>query len=146
MAGLIERTKQLMDRAGERAVVERAAEQVQQQQWRAAHERRQEWNAAIEGGGVSANPEERSFKSPADLTKPEILTEAREIHAYFTQLLDRFEQAAGPERAQLREEMKPLVTRENELREEYTERVQAEMSPSQLSQEVGAEQSIGYGR
>jgi hypothetical protein len=138
-----------MERAGERAVAERAAEQAQRQEWRAAHERRQEWRGLIEAGSVSANGQERSIqdlKPPAEMTKPEIVVEARELHAHFQQLYERFEQAAGSERAQLREEMKPLVTRENELREEYTGRGKAKMSVSQLSQDRVPEQSIGYAR
>jgi hypothetical protein len=81
------------------------------------------------------------------MTKPEIVTEAREIHAHFTQLMERFEGTpSGPERSQLREEMKPLVIRENELREEYTGRMKAEMNPVELSQDRVPEQSIGYAR
>jgi hypothetical protein len=90
---------------------------------------------------------EARHKAPAEMTKPEIVTEARELHAHFQQLMDRFEQApAGPQRMELREEMKPLVTRENELRDEYTGRVKAEMSVSQFGQDRIPEISVGYGR
>jgi hypothetical protein len=41
--------------------------------------------------------------------------------------------------------MKPLVTRENELREEYTGRVKAEVS-REVSQDRVPEVSMGYGR
>ena len=80
------------------------------------------------------------------MTKQEIVTEARELHAHFSEMMSRFEtMQPGPERAQLREEMKPLAIRENELREEYTGRVKAEVS-REVSQDRVPEQSIGYGR
>jgi hypothetical protein len=166
-AALIESTNQMLRRAAEHAVEDRATEQRQRQEYREAaavsggwvpggasdeqrqelradYQRRQEWNGLIEGGSVSANGQERSvqdLKPPTDLTKTEIVTEARDLHAHFQQLMERFEQSSGADRLQIREEMKPLVTRENELREEYTGRVKAE-----LSQDRVPEQSIGYGR
>jgi hypothetical protein len=170
---LVDRTNELLQRAGDRAVENRAVEQQQRQEYREAaayrggwvpggateeqrqelrgdYERRQQWNGLIEGGTVSASAPERSvqdLKPPAEMTKPEIVTEAREIHAHFTQLMERFEGTpSGPERSQLREEMKPLVIRENELREEYTGRMKAEMNPVELSQDRVPEQSIGYAR
>ena len=87
----------------------------------------------------------QDLKPPAEMTKAEIVTEAREIHAHFAQLMERFEQTPpGAQREEIREEMKPLVTRENELREEYTGRAKAEMSPAELSQDRVPQQSIGY--
>jgi len=137
-------TNEFIARAGDQAVAERAADIAQRQEWRGDYERRQEWNGLIEGGSVSANGQERSvqdLKPPAELTKQEIVTEARDLHAHFQQLLGRFDQAPAGQRAEIREEMKPLVTRENELREEYTGRLKAE-----LSQDRVPEQNIGYGR
>jgi hypothetical protein len=168
----IQRTNEFIERAGDRAVEERTVQQQQTQEtreraavsvgWvpggatdaqrdelRADWQRRQEWNATIEGGSVPANAPERGIETlrpPAEMTKPEIVTEARDIHAQFVQMMERYEQTSGTERSQLREEMKPLVTRENELREKYTGRVKVEMSPNQLSQDQVPEQSIGYGR
>ena len=137
--------------AGIKLSHERGAPEIepQRQEWRADWERRQEWNGLIEGGSVSTNPQERSIqdlKPPNELTKQEIVTEARELHAHFSEMMSRFEtMQSGPERAQLRDEMKPLVTRENELREEYTGRVKAEVS-REVSQDRVPEVSMGYGR
>jgi len=141
---LIKSTNEFLERAGDRAVAERAADLAQRQEWRGDYERRQEWNGLIEGGKVSANAQERSLqdlKPPAELTKQEIVGEARELHAHFQQLMERFDQAPAAQRAEIRDEMKPVVIRENELREEYTGRVKAEMSQDRVP-----EQSIGYGR
>jgi len=172
-AELVDRTNQLLQRAGDQAVEDRAVERQQRQEYRESaayhggwvpggaseeqrqelrgdYERRQQWNGLIESGTASANASARSIedmKPPAEMTEPEIVTEARDIHAHFTQLMERFEGTpSGPERSQIREEMKPLVIRENELREEYTGRVKAEMSPVELSQDRVPEQSIGYAR
>jgi hypothetical protein len=112
---------------------------------RADHLRVRDWNGIVEDGSVAAKSPERSIqdlKPPSEMTKPEIVAEARDLHAHFTELMQRFEETpAGPERSHLRDEMKPLVLRENELREEYTGRVKAEMTQDRVP-----EQSIGYGR
>ena len=169
---LVERTNQMLHRAGDRVESDRAIERIEQQeirerfaagggwvpgnpteaqrqQYRSDYERRQEWNGLIESGTVTANPQERSIqdlKPPAEMTKAEIVLEARELHAHFSDLATRFEQMApGPEKTQIRDEMKPLVMRENELREEYTGRVKAEVS-REVSQDRVPEVSIGYGR
>ena len=47
----------------------------------------------------------------------------------FEQLKEKYEQAPANQRAEIREEMAPVVNRENELRQEYTERVGADMKP-----------------
>jgi hypothetical protein len=164
---LIDRTNEFLHRAGDRAAQDRVVEQIERQEYReraavsggwvpggasdeqrqelrADYQRRQDWNGLIEGGSVSASAQERSLqdlKPPAELTKREIVTEARELHAHFQQLMERFEQAPAGQKAEIRDEMKPLVTRENELREEYTGRVKAE-----ISQDRVPEQSIGFGR
>ena len=130
---------------------ERSAQEIepQRQEWRGDWERRQEWNGLIEGGSVSTNPQEQSIqdlKPPSELTRSEIVTEARELHAHFSEMISRFDtMPPGPERTQLRDEMKPLVSRENELREEYTGRVKAEVS-REVSQDRLPEVSMGYGR
>ena len=86
------------------------------------------------------------LKRPTELTKQEIVTEARELHARLSEMMTRYEtMQPGADRAQLRDEMKPLAVRENELREEYTGRVKAEVT-REVSQDRVPEQSIGYGR
>jgi hypothetical protein len=165
---LIDSTNEFLRRAADRAGLDRALELQERQQFREAaavhggwvpggateeqrqelradYQQREEWNGIIEGGSVAAKAPERSIqdvKPPSEMTKPEIVAEARDLHAHFKELMQRFEQTpAGPERSHLRDEMKPLVLRENELREEYTGRVKAEMTQDRVP-----EQSIGYGR
>ena len=68
------------------------------------------------------------------------------MHARFSGMMERWdEMPAGRQRDELREEMKPLVLRENELREEYTGRMKAAEISRDLEDRV-PEQSIGYGR
>jgi hypothetical protein len=62
------------------------------------------------------------LKPVGQLTNQEIVGEARELHAHFEQLSERYEQARPAQRAELREEMQPLVNRERALRQEYTGR------------------------
>jgi hypothetical protein len=83
----------------------------------------------------------QNLKPVAQLTNQEIVAETRELHAQFRQLAERYEQAPGSQRAELREEMQPLVNREQELRQEYTGRVNPE-----LSQDRVPEQQIGFSR
>ena len=121
----------------------------QRHELRGDWQRRQEWNGLIEGGSVAANPQERSvqdLKPPAEMTNQEIVNEARELHAEFSAKMARWEgMPAGPEKTELREEMKPLAIRENELRQEYTGRVKAEVT-REVSQDQVPEMSVGYGR
>jgi len=172
---LIESTNEFLRRASERATQDRAVEQIEfrerqerfaavagpgewvpgaesqerRQQLREDWQRRQDWNETIKGGAVSADTPERSLqdlKAPSQLTNPEIVTEARELHARFSGMMERWEEMpAGRQRDELREEMKPLVLRENELREEYTGRMKAAEISRDLEDRV-PEQSIGYGR
>jgi len=141
-------TNEFLHRAGELAEADRAAREAQRREWRGERERRREWNAMIDGGQVAANGHERSVRDlrPAsEMTKEKIVGEARELHAHCKQLHDRFETSNGPEKLRIREEMKPLVTRENELREEYTGRVKAEVS-REVCQDRVPEVGVGYGR
>jgi len=142
---LIERTKEFLTRAAERAGEDREAEleqrqiiresaafhggwvpgnptEEQRQQLREDYVRRQEWNELIE----KASAEEAQHKPITEMTGEEIVSEARRAHAQLAQLSERLEKAEGTERAQIREEMKPFAKRENELREEYLSRRKAE--------------------
>ena len=67
----------------------------------------------------------------------EIVAEAREIHATFKQLSDRFEQAPVDQRAEIREEMEPLVHREQELRQEAAGRLKPEWSRDRVPEQLG---------
>lgn len=61
----------------------------------------------------------------SQMTREEILTESRDLHSQFREMLGRFKDLRDPERrTELREEMGPIVKRESELRTEYGARVQ----------------------
>jgi hypothetical protein len=83
----------------------------------------------------------RELKPVAQLSDKEIVTEAREIHAHFKQLSERFEQATSGRRPEIREEMVPLVNRERELRQESAGRLKPEWSQDRVP-----EQQMGYSR
>ena len=78
---------------------------------------------------------------PAQLTNQDIVSETHSLHAHFRQLAERYEQAPASQRAEIREEMQPLVNRERELREEYAGRVNPE-----LIQDRVPEQDMGFSR
>jgi len=80
-------------------------------------------------------------KPAAQLSDQQIVTESRELHAQFRELSERLEQAPPAQRAVIREEMAPLVTRENELRQEASGRLSQE-----LKQDRVPEQQMGYCR
>lgn len=75
----------------------------------------------------------------AQLSNKEIVSEARELHSRFHQLAEKFEQAPANQKAEIREQMTPLVNRENELRQEFTGRLNPE-----LKQDRVPEQQISY--
>jgi hypothetical protein len=79
-------------------------------------------------------------KPAAQLSNKEIVAEARELHSQFHQLAEKFEQAPANQKAEIREQMTPLVTRENELRQEFTGRLNPEIKQDRLP-----ERQISYG-
>lgn len=84
----------------------------------------------------------KTIRKPAnELTKNEIVAEARELHGQFEQLSERFERAPAAQRAEIREEMVPLVNRERELRQEFTGRSNPELTTDRMP-----EQHIAFGR
>ena len=86
--------------------------------FRLDQERRREWNALLEER--AAAPEAaKELKGLVDMTPQELVDEARQQHAQFLHLHERFEKAETDERLQLREQMKPIALRENELRDRY---------------------------
>ena len=87
------------------------------------------------------NNERQNLKPAAQLTTEQIAAETRELHAHYEQLKERYEQAPPSQRAEIREEMAPVVNRERELRQEHTGRLKPE-----LTQDRVPEQEIGYGR
>lgn len=142
---LIQSTKEFLARAADRAVGERAEEMEQQkifressafhggwvpgdpseeqrQQLREDYKRRQEWNELLDKAPV----ESRQLRPLAEMTQHDIVHEARVVHAHLVQLNERFEKLEGNEKAQMREDMKPLAKRENELRDEYLARRKGE--------------------
>jgi len=86
--------------------------------------------------GVAQTP-----KAAAEMTSAEIAKEARQLHGRFQQLSARYEGASGEQRAQIRDQMQPIVNREHELRKEFMGRLNPEVKQDRVP-----EQSIGYGR
>ncbi len=80
-----------------------------------------------------------SSVTPAQaLSKKGIITEVRDLHSQFEQLSEEYNNAPTAQRPHIREQMEPLVSREHELREEYT--VRADQGPRQEmvpAQDVG---------
>jgi hypothetical protein len=65
--------------------------------------------------------------------------EVRELHAHFQDLNKQYEQQPA-RRAEIREEMQPVVNRERELRQEYSGRINPEISQDRVPEQRG----IGY--
>lgn len=91
--------------------------------------------------GLAQERTVQDLKPVAQLSNREIIAEARDLHAHFRQLAERYAQAQVTQRAEIREEMQPLVNRERELREEFTGRVNPELSRDRVP-----EQQIVFGR
>ena len=144
---LVRSTNELLQRAGNRAVADRAAEQL----WREAHRpafeaavRQGGWAPDWVGAGVPANANERSvqdLKPTAQMSNQEIVSEVRGAHEQFQKLSEEFATASADRRAELRQEMQPLVNRERELRQEFTGRLSPE-----LTQDRVPEQQIAFSR
>jgi len=102
-----------------------AAEQVSPSDVRLDHERRREWDALIEGGSATAGVVDTAdgaysaLVPVSQLTRDEVVVEARDIHARLEEMSNRLDGVEGEERLKLRDEMKPLALRENELRDRY---------------------------
>jgi hypothetical protein len=95
-----------------------ATERVTGPDFRLDQERRREWNALLEER-ATAPEAAKELKGLVDMTLQELVDEARQQHAQFLHLHERFEKAETDERLQLREQMKPIALRENELRDRY---------------------------
>lgn len=94
-----------------------------------------------QSNGLAQERTMQDLKPVAQLSNREIVAEARDLHAHFQQLAERYAQASASQRAEIREEMQPLVNRERELREEFTGRVNPELSRDRVP-----EQQIAFGR
>ncbi len=95
-----------------------AAERVTASDFRLDQERRREWNTLLEER-AAAPVAAKELKAVVEMTPQELVDEARHQHAHFMQLHERFEKAEGDKQLQLREQMKPIALRENELRDRY---------------------------
>jgi hypothetical protein len=123
--------KEVTDRLGAHQAAERA--------WR--EERRPAFEAAAASGERAPDwAQPRELKPAPEMTNKEIVLEARELHSQFQQLTGKYEQAPATQRAEIREEMTPLVNRENELRQEFTGRLNPEMKQDRVP-----EQQISHG-
>ena len=85
--------------------------------------------------------ERQNLKPASQLTNEQISAESRELHSRYERLMERYEQAPASQRAEIREEIKPVVNRERELRQEFTGRTNPE-----LTQDRVPSQQIGYSR
>ena len=85
--------------------------------------------------------ERQNLKPASQLTNEQISAESRELHSRYERLMERYEQAPPSQRAGIREEIKPVVNRERELRQEFTGRTNPE-----LTQDRVPSQQIGYSR
>jgi len=146
-AELVRSTNDVLERAGNRAVADRAAEQEWREEPRPAFEaaaRAGAWAPDWVGAGVPGNANERSvqdLKPAAQMSSQEIVAEVRGAHDQFQKLSEEFATASPDRRAELRQEMQPLVNRERELRQEFTGRLSPE-----LTQDRVPEQQIAFGR
>jgi DNA-binding transcriptional MerR regulator len=85
--------------------------------------------------------ERRNLKPAAQLTNEQITAESRDLHSRYERLMERYEKAPASQRAEIRQEIEPVVNRERELRQEYTGRTNPE-----LTQDRVPSQQIGYSR
>jgi hypothetical protein len=116
---LIKSTVDLMQRAADRALADRVAKQ----RWREEH-RAEFQEAAARGEWVPA-----WVKQPAaQLPNEQIVREAQNTHKQYQAVVQEYPQASEARQAELRTEMQPLVERARELRQEYSARIQPEMS------------------
>ena len=122
-AELVESTNQFLQRAADRADDDRREDLTRKQ--------KQQWDGLVAGGAgliaLSARQQTDDQatlnKLPvAELSRDEIITEARGVRARLDDLAAKLDEADEAERLKVRDEMKPLAKRENELRDEYFER------------------------
>ncbi len=115
----------------------------------AAHKSAVEAELASRGVGVDADMRERTTErtqAPANqLSNAEIVSEVHGLHAQFEQLSERYNSAPASEREQLRGEMKPVVERENSLREAYAGRATQEVN-QEVNRDRAHEAEIGFSR
>ncbi len=88
-----------------------------------------------QNNGLAQERAMRDLKPVAQLSKREIVSEARDLHAHFQQLSERYQQAPKIQRAEIRDEMQPIVNRERELRQEFTGRVNPEISRDRVPEQ-----------
>ena len=84
----------------------------------------------------------QALASPAKMSTPELVAEAQGLHQQFERLHERYEQSPASARAEVREEMRPVVQRENELRAEYGNRVAPELTRDRVPE--GPQAALGY--
>ena len=76
--------------------------------------------------------QEQSVRPANQLNNQEIVNEVRELHSQFRELAEQYTNASPVQRPEIREQMEPLVNRENELRQEYTGRASQEMKQDRV--------------
>ena len=113
-AELVNSTNQFLQRAADRADDDRTEDLTRKQ--------KQEWNGLVAGGVAAAGVIAVSSRPVGELTKDELVTEGSGVRARLDDLSAKLDNVEEAERLKLRDEMKPLATRENELRDEYVGR------------------------
>jgi predicted nucleic acid-binding Zn-ribbon protein len=78
---------------------------------------------------------------PNQMSDKALVAEVRELHEKFATLSNEYEQGPPARRAEIRNEMKPLVNRERELREEFAGRLSSEFTQDRVPA-----QQFGIGR
>ena len=132
-------SEQSLHEALERSQLQRA--QVQQRPVSVEPRAAAQQQVRREAAGLRPDGAAQTPKAPAEMTPAEIAKEARQLHGRFQQLSARYEGASGEQRAEIREQMQPVVDRERELRKEFIGRLKPEVTQDRVP-----EQSIGYGR
>jgi hypothetical protein len=89
------------------------------------------------GVNTYSGPSRTDLPKPVNhLSNEEIVREAQEIHSRFANLSEQYNEAPAGQRTEIREEMKPLVNRERELRQEYTGRTSQELALDRAPEEI----------
>ena len=74
----------------------------------------------------------REPKPAGQLSDKEIVTESRDLHAKFEVLSEQYRTAQPDQRPAIRQEVEPLVAREQEIRQEAKGRMAAQISQDRV--------------
>jgi len=74
----------------------------------------------------------RELKPAGQLSDKKIVTESRDLHARYEVLLEQYRTAPANQRPEIRQEIEPLVAREQEIRQEAQGRMAAQVSQDRV--------------